>query len=63
MFETWDFETVGAARAAEDHLLKEAHAKGFTSSDHSEFIVGIKINQLKSLFSDAVAIGEEREKK
>lgn len=61
MYQVWDFRTVDAARAAEDHLLSRANDMGFGSNDHSEFIVKISMTQLAELFSGAVEIGSVRD--
>ena len=58
---SYSFRTPEAARAAEDHILVEAHRGGFWSRDHSEFLVGIDFNQVKGLFNAAVKVGKERE--
>lgn len=52
--QVWDFQTVDAARAAEDHLLARAKGMGHGSSDNPEFIVNIGMPQLNDLFSEAV---------
>ena len=57
LFQDWDFATVEAARAAEDHLLERAKEMGWGSKDHSEFIVGIGMSELAELFSEAVDLG------
>ncbi len=54
----WDLETVDGARAAEDHFLARAKELGFSSKDHSEFIVGIPIKLLSNLCDEALAVGE-----
>lgn len=50
-YQVYDFNSVVAARDAEDHIVSSAKAKGFGSKDHSEFIVGIQIRQLADLIS------------
>ncbi len=53
----WEFDTVDAARAAEDHLVARTRELGFGSHDHGEFIVGVTMKQLSKLFSEAVEAG------
>lgn len=62
-YQTWDFATVDAARAAEDHLLAQARVMGHGSKDHSEFIVGIAMSQLAELFTEAVAVGQAQDER
>jgi hypothetical protein len=56
-----DFQTVSAARAAEDFIVEQAVKAGLISKDHGEFIVGITFTNLKQLFSEAVEIGDADE--
>ena len=42
LYQEHEFDTVAAARAAEDYLLKEAHTAGFASPDHSDMGVGCR---------------------
>jgi len=58
LYQQYEFETVVAARAAEDHFLREAHAAGFGSPDHSEFIVGMEMRTLNKLFAEAIEAGQ-----
>ena len=55
------FESVEAARAAEDHLLARTRELGFCSPDHGEFIVRITMKQLGKLITEAVEAGTIRE--
>lgn len=56
-----EFRSPEAARAAEDHILAQAHREGFLSPDHNEFLVGIDFRRLKELFNEAVEIGFRRD--
>ncbi|WP_187430929.1 hypothetical protein ROLI_033180 [Roseobacter fucihabitans] len=58
LYQQYEFDTAAAARAAEDHLLREAHAAGFGSPDHSEFILGMEMRALNKLFAEVVEMGE-----
>jgi len=53
----WLFDTVEAARAAEDYLLSRARDMGYGSPDHSEFILGISMKMLAQLFDESVEVG------
>ncbi len=57
LYQEHEFETAADARAAEDHLLREAHAAGFGSPDHSEFIVGMEMRALNKLVAEAIEMG------
>lgn len=61
MYQVWDFDTVDAARMAEDHMLLRANEMGFGSKDHNEFIVGIGMAQLADFFAEAVERGSEKD--
>lgn len=52
-----EFDTVDAARAAEDTLVARVRALGFSSLDHGEFIIDITMKQLGELFAEAVSVG------
>ncbi|MGI3187435.1 hypothetical protein [Nioella aestuarii] len=62
-YQVWDFATVDAARAAEDHLLARAREMGHGSKDHTEFVVGIAMPQLAELFTEAVAVGQAQDER
>ncbi len=53
----YDFDTVDAARAAEDYILKGGKKAGYGSQDHSEFLVGISIREMNALYSEAIKVG------
>lgn len=57
MHQSWEFDTVEAARAAEDHIIARAREMGFGSLDHPEFIVKIPMKTLAQLFDEALAVG------
>lgn len=61
LFQVWDFTTVDAARAAEDHLLALAKGMGWGSNDHSEFLVNVGMSQLAELISEAVDLGQTQD--
>ena len=56
-----EFDTVDAARAAEDHILQRAKENGYGSTDNPEFLCGIEVRELNELISEAVEIGSKRE--
>lgn len=58
LYQKHEFDTAAAARAAEDHFLREAYVAGFGSPDHSEFIVGMEMCALNKLLSEAIEAGE-----
>lgn len=53
----YDFATVDAARAAEDHILAAGRTAGHGSQDHSEFLVAISIREINTLYSEAIKVG------
>jgi hypothetical protein len=57
----YSFGTPEAAQDAEYHLLERAKAEGFGSPDHSEFLVGITFERVRTLFAKAVEVGLGRE--
>ncbi len=53
----YEFNTVEAARSAEDYILKMGKDAGHGSSDHSEFLVGISARKINELYSKAIELG------
>lgn len=53
----YDFDTVEAARAAEDYILSEGKRAGYGSPDHSEFLKGITMREMNALYSEGIKVG------
>ena len=61
IYQVFNFRTVDTARAAEDQILARTKELGYSSNDHSEFIVNIGMKQLVDLITEAVNVGEAQD--
>lgn len=51
----YEFPTVEDARKAEDYMLNKAQQEGYSSQDHSEFLIDISLERLTELFGETVS--------